>query len=452
VKSSVEALEGNKVKVYVEVDGTEFESAVDAAFRKIAKEVSIPGFRRGKAPRRVLEAHLGQGMARNQALQDALPGYYSDAVREHDVDVIASPQIDVTDGELEGDIAFEAIVEIRPIITIEGYGGLKVTVPAPAATDEDVEGQLDRLRSSHSELVEVDRAAATDDIAVIDIEGTVDGEPVPGLTASEYSYPVGSAGIVPEVDEQLVGASAGDVLEFTAAHPVQEDTELEFRIEVSQIKERVLPELTDEFIAEATEFETLEAMRDDIIARMTESRRSQAQVALRERTGQALAGLVTEEIPAALVTAELQERVQDLSMRLQAQGMNIDMWLAMQGKTAEDFIEELRVMAEIAAKVDLALRAVAVVELIEATEDDLTEELVQVSERVGATPDEVRAQIELGGQLSAVRSDITKRKAFELLLDRVQIVDEDGAPLERASFDTEPEEPEAESEAEEETE
>jgi len=449
VKSSVEALEGNKVKVYVEVDGTEFESAVDAAFRKIAKEVSIPGFRRGKAPRRVLEAHLGQGMARNQALQDALPEYYSQAVREHDVDVIASPEIDVTDGELEGDIAFEATVEVRPVITIEGYGGLKVTVPAPAATDDDVQGQLDRLRASHSELVEVDRPAADDDIAVIDIEGTIDGEPVPGLTAADYAYAVGSGGIVPEVDEQLVGATAGDVLEFTAAHPVQDDTEIAFRIEVATVKEKVLPELTDEFIAEATEFETLEAMRDDIVTRMTESRRAQAQVAFRERAGQALAELVTDDIPAALITAELQERIQDLSMRLQAQGMNIDMWLGMQGKSAEDFVEELRVMAEIAAKVDLALRAVAQAELIEATEEDLDEELAQVSERVGVSPEEVRAQIEVGGQLSAVRSDITKRKAFELLLDRVEIVDEDGAPLERAAFDTEPE---AEPEAEEETE
>jgi trigger factor len=439
VKSTVEPVEGNKVKVYVEVDEDEFEVAVDDAFRKIAREVRIPGFRPGKAPRKVLEARLGKGVARGQALQDAIPEYYARAVREHDVDVIDRPDIDITDGEEEGVVAFEATVLIRPQIEVQGYGGLTVTVPKPVPDDDEIQTQLDRLRESHADWALVERSADDGDVVVIDIEGTLDGEPAPGLTAEDYSYPVGSGGIVAEVDEHLRGASAGDELEFEAAHPTDEDAELAFRVVVKEVKEKVLPELDDAFAEEASEFATMAELRDDVVRRATAVRRGRAQMAMREKAGEALAELVTDEIPEPLVASEMQERIQDLSMRLQAQGLNLDTWLAMQGRGPEDFVAELRETALTAAKVDLALRALAEQEAIEVTDEDLEGEWADVAARVGLDVDEVREQFERAEQVQAVRSDVRKRKAFEWLLEQVVVVDEDGNPVDRAALVIEPE-------------
>ena len=439
MNSSVEALEGNKVKVHVEVDEDELEAAVDAAFRKIAREVRIPGFRPGKAPRRVLEARLGKGIARGQAIEDGVPEWYSAAVLEHEVDVIANPDIELTDGQEEGPVAFDATVEVRPVVTVSGYDALEVTIDSPVPTDDEIDGQLERLRAAYAELATADRPAADDDVAVIDIAGTLDGEPAPGLTAEDYSYTVGSGGIVEEVDEQLRGASAGDVLDFSAAHPVQEDAELEFHIEVKEVKEKVLPELDDAFAEEASEFSTLVELRDDLVRRASATRRAQAQMALRERTGEALAELVLDDVPEALVSSEMQERLQDLAMRLQAQGMELEQWLAMQGRQPDEFIEELRGTALTAAKVDLALRAVAEAEGLEVTDEDLEEEYAGLAERVGSDAATVAEQLERAQQVPAIRSDLRKRKAFEWLLDQVRVVDDAGTEIDRATLEIEDE-------------
>ena len=192
--------------------------AVDAAFKKIAKEVRLPGFRPGKAPRKVLEARLGPLAGREQALQDSLPEYYSAAVIEHDVDVIAPPEIDITGGQESGDVAFDAVVEVRPTIEVPGYGGLSVTLERPGVDEEALDAQIDRMRDLDSTLEAVDRPAQDGDTVTIDIAGTLDGEAQPGLTADDYSYTVGSGAITPEVDEHLVGATAGATLELRG-HP-----------------------------------------------------------------------------------------------------------------------------------------------------------------------------------------------------------------------------------------
>src|SRR3954451_25414753 len=219
MKSTVEALEGNKVKVSVEVEAAEFDDAVTAAFKKIAREVRLPGFRPGKAPRKVLEARLGPAVGREQAFQDALPEYYSNAVIEHDVDVIAAPEIDITGGQEDGDISFDAVVEVRPSIEIPGYGGLSITLERPEADEEALDAQIDRMRDLDSTLEDVDRGIEQGETVTIDIAGTLDGDPQSGLTADDYSYKVGSGCITPEVDEQLIGAKSGDTLSFDASHP-----------------------------------------------------------------------------------------------------------------------------------------------------------------------------------------------------------------------------------------
>jgi trigger factor len=436
MKSTVEPLEGNKVKLSVEVDAGEFESAVDAAFRKIAKEVRLPGFRPGKAPRKVLEARLGPLAGREQALHDSLPEYYSAAVIEHDVDVIAPPEIDITGGQEAGDVAFDAVVEVRPSIEVPGYGALSVTLERPGVDEAALDSQIDRMRDLDSTLEAVERPVQDGDTVTIDIAGTLDGEAQPGLTADDYSYTVGSGAITPEIDENLVGAEAGATLTFPATHPdPDEERQLQFDVTVKEVKEKVLPELTDEWASEASEFDTLAELRASLADRMTRVRKAQAQMALREKVGEALAALVTDELPEPLINQEMQERLQDLAMRIQAQGMQLEQYLAMTGATPETFSQELRETATAAVKVDLALRAVADAEGIECSDDDLQADLEDVAQRVGQDVAEVRERFERVGQISAVRSDIRKRKALEWLLERAEVLDPEGATIDRSELE-----------------
>ena len=448
MKTSVEELEDNKVKLSVEVDEQEFETAIDAAFRKIAREVNIPGFRPGKAPRRILEKRLGDGVARGEALREAIPDYYAQAVREHDVDVIAAPAIEITDGEEAGAVTFEAVVEVRPIVTVPGYESLRITIPRPEASDEDIDAQIDRMRNQYADLATVERPAADDDFVTIDVEGSQGGEPLEGLTAQDYSYQVGSGGIVPELDEALTGASAGDELEFDAEHPDEDEEEgLHFAVTVKEVRERVLPEPTDEWAAEASEFDTLAELREDLATRMTAVRRMQAQMSIRDKVGDALAELVDVEVPEALVSGEMQQRLQDFAMRLQAQGMTLDQWLDGNGQDQAEFVENLRDVASRAARFDLALRAVAEAEDLQVDESDLDAEFADVAQRLELDPAVVRTQFEEADQLSSVEADIRLRKALDWLVTTVEIVDEDGNVIDR--LDLEPPEPAEEATSEE---
>ena len=427
MKSTVEALEGNKVKLSVEIDEQEFESAVDAAFKKIARDVRVPGFRPGKAPRRVLESHIGAGAGRAQALNDALPDYYSDAVLANEVDVIAPPEIEITDGQDAGAVKFDAIVEVRPVITLSGYADLAVEIPAPTPSDEEIDAQLERFRNQYGELEVVERAADSGDYVTIDIEGSQNGEVLEGLVASAYLYEVGSAGIVPELDEQLAGTSAGDTRSFDAVHPNgEEEDPLHFEVTVTEVKAKVLPELNDEFAAQASEFESMVEWRNDLVTRMTEVRKAQSQMMVREKIGEALAELVTDELPEPLVAAEMNERLQDMAMRLQAQGLSLEQWLQFSGTDTEQFLDDLKTTADRSARVDLALRAIALAESIAVLEEDLDLEFEAVAARVQQDSDVVRTQLTEAGHLPALKTDISKRKALDWLTESVTITDEAG--------------------------
>jgi trigger factor len=439
VKTTVSPLEGNKVKLSVEVDEDEFDDAITAAYRKIAREVRIPGFRPGKAPRQVLERRLGPQVGREQALHDSLPEYYARALDEHDVDPIDQPEIDITAGQEEGDLAFDAVVEVRPEVQVPGYGSLRVTLDRPEPDEEQVDQQIDRMRQTQGTLQDVDRPVQEDDVVVIDVTGYLDDEEQEGLTAQDYSYMVGSRAITPEVDEQLQGAKVGDILEFDATHPDDDETrQLRFRVLVKQVRVRVLPDADDEWAAENSEFETIDELRDSIRQRSLLVRKAQASAQLREKTGEALAQLVEIDVPDPLVSQEVQHRAQDFAMRLQAQGLSAEQWLQMTGTSSEQFAADLKTAAEQAVRVDLALRAVADAEHLECTDDDLDAEIDEVAQRVGEKPARVRQEFERGGQLAAVRSDVRKRKALDWLLERVEIVDEQGQPIDRADLEITP--------------
>ena len=432
MNSTTETLEDNKVKLSVTIEAAEFEPELDAAYKRIASEVRMPGFRPGKVPRKLLEKQMGPAVAREEALRSALPGYYSQAVIDNEVDVIASPEIEITGGEEEGDISFDAVVEVRPSVSIAGHGGLRIVLPSPDVAESDIDERLDAIRRQHANLEVVDRAAAEDDHVTIDISGTIDGEAVPGLTAEDYDYVVGSGAVVAEIDENVVGASAGDELSFTAPHPDEtQDSEIEFAINVKEVQEQVLPEPSDEFAAEASEFETLAELRADLEERLTVTKRNQTRMQLDEKTGEGLAELITDELSEALIENEMENRAQDLAMRLQAQGIELDQYLQITGTTPEGFREQLREQAEVSARVDLALRAVADVEAIEVTDDQLDEELRVLATQVDQPLADVKKQLEDGGRLQAIRSDMRIRAAMDWVVERAEIVDEDGNAIDR---------------------
>jgi len=426
--------EGNKVRLSVEIDESEIDEALDGVMRRLSSEVRVPGFRPGKVPRRVIEARMGGATAlRGEALREALPDFYARAVSDTEVDPIDQPDIDITAGDESGPVTFDAVVEVRPTVSIAGYEGLRVTLPSIDVPEEDVTAQIDRLRATSGELVEVDRPVRESDQVTIDITGTrLEAEDADDedLAAEDFLYEAGSGGVVPELDERLLGSSAGDTFEFESS-PEGIDGPVTFAVEVKEVKELVLPDLTDEWAAEASEFETVEALTADITTRLRQMRIAQAQMALQQRTVEALAELVTDDIPDVLVSEELRERIHDLGHRLEQQGLALGQFLAATGRDEQEFLDELRTGALLSVKTDLALRALVEAQAIEITEEELDEELASMGERLEMTSDQVREQLERGGRLAAVRSDRRKAKALRWLLDNVELVDEEGGPVSR---------------------
>jgi trigger factor len=433
MRSSVEPLEGNKVKVSVEVDEAEFDKAIDAAFRKIARETRIPGFRPGKAPRRILESRLGTDVAREEALRDSLPDYYIQALEEQDVDAIAAPEIEITGGRESGPIQFEAVVEVRPQVSVAGYQGLRVTVPSPEVADEEIDRQLDRLRDQFGELQTVSRAARDGDHVLIDLSGYRHSTQIEGLTADDFLYELGSGSVVPELDEELRGKQAGDILKFTASVPGQ-DEDVAFQVLVKEVKEKLLPDVTDEWASDASEFDTVEALRDDIRTRLGSVKKMQAQLSVRSQAVDALVELVSEEIPEPLVDEELQRRLHELSHRLGAQGADLGQYLQATGQSAEEFQANLREAAISAVKADLALRGVADAEGLEASDEEVDAEIERIAQATDQKAAAVRKQLDRNDQLPAVRSDIRKGKALTWLTEHVEIADEEGKIIDRAEL------------------
>ncbi len=429
VRSTVESLEGNKVKVVVEVEEAEFEKELDAAFTRLASQVNLPGFRPGRAPRKVLEARIGQGYARDEAFREALPNYYTKAVIEHDVDVIAPPEIDITAGQEAGPVTFDAVVEVRPSVTVSDYDSLEIEVPAIEVSDEDVTEAVDRMRGRFGELTTVDRAAINGDSVVIDIAATHAEAEIPGMTTEGYTYEVGSGATgIDAIDENLLGASAGDELSFDAPHPEEdEEAPINFEVKVNEVQENVLPEPTDEWVSENSEFATLEDLEEDYRDKMERSRISQAITARRNGIANKVAELVGEDdCPEAMVNNEVEGRVQDMALRLQAQGMTIEQFMQFSGQGPDEFMETIKVQAGSAARMDLALRSIAEQENLVVADSDIDEEIAKAAEQYERPVEELREQFVEAGQLSVLRADLLKAKTIDWLTERVRLVDEDG--------------------------
>jgi len=431
VKTTLETLDDNKIKLSIELDDAEFDRSIDRAFKKIAQEVRLPGFRAGKAPRKLLEARIGISAARQQALQDSVPVYLAKAVREHDLDIIATPDVTLVSGEEEGPVAFDATCEVRPVVSVPGYQGLRVELPAVDASAEEIEEVVSAERRRHGILADVDRATQTGDYVTLDLQGTRDGEPVPGLNTDDWVYEIGRGWVAPTFDEEVTGALKGATLTFSAV-PNGTQESADFSVTVQRVQVLELAELTDEWVAEhVAEHDTVDAWRTAIVERINTMKLNQARNVLIDRVSDALAELVDVDAPESMVNNDLQARVQNTVQQFQSQGIALDQWLSATGQDTNQFVDSLKEQSVKAAKVDLALRAVASSEGLVADNDDLELEYQRIAMRVGQKVNTVRKAYEKNDAVPDLAAQISKSKALDWLLHNVTMVDPDGKELDR---------------------
>lgn len=431
MKSTLEPLEGNKIKLSVEVDDAEFDKDIDAAFRKLALEVRLPGFRPGKAPRKILEARIGLAPAREQALRDGIPQYLAKAVREHEVDLIASPDIEITGSGEEGLVTFDATCQVRPTVSVPGYAGLRIELPNPESTDVEVQDALDSERRRHGTLTVVERPAAKGDYVTMDLEAHRNGEPVPGLNTEDWLYEIGRGWVAEGFDDHLIGTTAGDSVTFTAT-PSGTAEEADFGVKVGNVQELVLPEPTDEWVAEnLPEHDSVEAWTQSVRTRLGAIRLNQGRQALIERATTALAALVDDAPPEGMVDQELQARVENFVKDLQTRGISVEQWMSATGQDSNTLIETFREQATKAVIVDLALRAVAEAEQVEVDESDIESEYARIAMRASMKAKDVRKAYEKNDAVFDLVAQLRKSKALDWLLHHIEIVDDAGTPLDR---------------------
>ncbi len=435
MESSLAPVEEGKVKISVVIDEAEVEKAAESAFREIASQAHIKGFRPGKAPRKVLEARLGPGYARRRALVELVEDSYRKALVCHDVDVIATARLDIISGEEEGPISYEAVVEVRPSVNVAGYDAIRVEIDPPEATEEEIVSEVDALREQFGELEEVARPAVDGDHVKIDVNTRHEGEEVDGLCVQDYLYKLGSGGVTAEVDENLRGASVGDILKFNSPHPNSEVSgHLSFSILVKAVNARRLPPLDDDFAERSSEFDTVEELRTDIAGRIAASKRVMAARQLQQETLKALARLVTEEPPETLVEDEIRRHIEGLEGFFEQQGKDFEEYLQASGRSRKELEEETRPSALESVRIDLGLRAVAAAEGIESDQGELWAEARRAAEGSGVSPEEVRRRMDESGGWRGVRAELGKRKALQWLLEHVEATDSSGNAVDTQSL------------------
>ena len=436
MRATTTSLENNRVKLVVEVDGPEMDQAIDTAASKLSKQVTIKGFRKGKVPKNVLMAHIGGPTAlRSEAIRDAIPDFYAHAVADTMIDPISQPDINITAGEEEGELVFEADVEVRPEVYLSGQNELRVTIPSPVVTDQEVNAQIDRFRETDATLQDVDRPIVTGDLVTMDVhvqQIATDEDP---LDMSDFMYTVGSGTITSGVDELILGMKAGEELKLNGnAGPGVVAT---YELKLKKVQERELPELSDEWVQENTEWQSDEEMRDAILDQMRRMRIVEAQMSQREAVLMALSDLVSEDVvPNALVQDETNSRLHDLGHRLEQQKLNLETFLQVTNQSSDQLLETLRADAVRAVRVDLALRALVRAEDLEPTDEEIDQELETTAASMNMTPELLRTNLRDTGRVITFRAEVGKMKASRWLTDNVTYVDPEGVEIDRALLQT----------------
>ena len=431
MRATSSQLENNRIKLQVEVDEAEMSAAIDAAAATLAQQVNVKGFRKGKVPKQVLIANIGgPAVLRSEAIRESLPDFYARAVSEALVDPIGQPDITITAGEEDGLLVFEADVDVRPEVEIFGFESLRVTIPSPVVNDDEIEAQIDRFRETDAVLADVDRPIVGGDLVNMDIRAEQAGSDSEPLEMSDFMYTVGSGSIAPEADELILGLRAGEELAVTADAAGQR---VLYTMQLKQVKERILPDLTDAWVEENTEWASVDEMRDAVLAQMSKMKVVEAQLSQRDAMLVALGDLVSDEVvPDVLVDAEANDRMHDLGHRLAAQKMNLEQFLQATGQTPDQLLAAVRADSQRAVKIDLALRALVRAEGLEATEQEIEEELSKTAETMDQTAKTLQENLYRTGRVVVFGAEVSKTKANKWLSDHVTFVDHLGIVIDRA--------------------
>ncbi len=436
MRATSTSLDNNRIKLVVELDDSEMSAALDAAAASLAKQVSVKGFRKGKVPKNVLVAHIGGlEVLRSEAIRESMPDFYARAIADTLIDPIGQPEINITGGEQEGALSFEAEVEVRPVVTISGQRDLRVTIPSPNVTDDEIEAQINRYRETDAVLQDVDRPIVTGDLVTMDIRVQQIATEVEPLEMSDFMYTVGSGTITEGVDGLILGLRAGEDLKLNGN--VGEGVVATYEMKLKQVKERVLPDLTDEWVEENTEWASVEEMRDAVVSQMRRMKIVEAQMSQRDAMLVALGELVdVDVVPEVLVDAETNERLHDMGHRLSQQQMNLEMFLQVTNQSPEQLLATLREDAVRGVRVDLALRALVLAENLEATPEEIEAELATTAESMSVEPEMLRTNLRDTGRVVSFNAEVAKMKASRWLMDNVTFVDPDGLEIDRALLRT----------------
>jgi trigger factor len=440
VKSELETLNPTRVKLTVAVPFEELKPSLDAAYKKIAAQVNIPGFRKGKVPPRVIDQRFGRSVVLEEAVNEALPRFYGQAVEENSIKALGQPDVDVTEFADGESLTFTAEVDVRPEFEVPDYQGLEVTVEDAEVTDAEVDEQLDSLRDRFATLTGVERPAADGDFVSIDLSATVEGEAVDDLTAKGLSYQVGQGSLLDGLDEAITGLSAGESRDFPTAlvggdHAGQDAT---VTVTVQSVKDRELPPLDDDFAQTGSEFDTLDELRDDVRTRLDRMKKLQQGVQARDRVLEALLAKVDIPLPESVVQAEVEGRSHSLSHQLEAAGMSKEDFLAAEGQTEEEFDADIDKRTREALTAQFVLDRVVEQEQLSVNEQELSEHIIRTASRYGMGPDQFAQQIVQAGQVPALVGEVVRGKALALVLEQAKVVDESGREVDLEALREDP--------------
>lgn len=425
--------ENGKAKVVVEIDKAEFEQALNKAYAKCRKDIMLPGFRKGKAPRKMVESMYGATVFYEDAVNEIFPDIYTKAIVEQELKAVGSPSVSNMDTPDEGGVVLTIETELYPEVTLGQYKGLEVPKREVKVEESEVDAEVNRMAERNARIETVDRAAANGDTVVIDFEGFVDDQPFQGGKAEDYSLTLGSGSFIPGFEDALVGAVAGEERDVNVTFP--EDYSAKelagkpavFKCKVHEVKESIKPELDDEFAKDVSEFDTLDALKDDIRTRFTKSRTEQNERAFESAAVQMAAANMTCNIPACMIDEQVDHQIEQFAYQLQSQGMKMEDYVKMVGGDLSSLRASMRPMAEQTVRSDILLSEIAHAENLEVTDEEVEEELKNLAEQYQMELDKVKAAVDT----AAVKSDLMGRKAAKLITDSAVAV----APTEEKKED-----------------
>lgn len=436
MKSTVEQLSPTRVRINVQVPFEELEPDFQRAYKELAKQVRLPGFRPGKAPVKLLEARFGREAMLDQIVNDALPVRYGQALAESEIQPLGRPDIEVTKKEYGQDLAFTAEVDVRPKITLPDLSALKISVDPIDVSDDDVDAELQSLRARFGTLTGVDRPVETGDFVSIDLSATVDGEEVPNAAAEGLSHEVGSGRLIAGLDDALVGLSVDESRVFTAKLATGEHAgeEAEVTVTVKSVKERELPEPDDEFAQLASEFDTIEELRTNLAEQVRAAKRVQQAEQIRNATIDALLEQVDVPLPESYVQAQYDSVIHSALSGLNHDEARFNELLSEQGSSREAFDEEARSASEKDVKRQLLLDALADDLKVQVSQDALTERLVTTSRQYGIEPQQLFSYLQENNQLPSMFADVRREQAVRAVAQAATVTDTDGNPIDISEF------------------